>query len=504
MITIIYSTHKDENYNSNFESHLKKTSGLDNIQIIKFINHNEFSLANIYNRGISQSKFDIVVCIHNDISLSKNWGKKLIQDFNQNPEFSIIGKAGSCYFPESGIYWEHMDRTMVGQVYHHPKNQKKILSSYSAKIDGLVPVVTIDGLFISFNKTKINHKFDESIGKFHFYDHSFCVPNYLDGIKIGVTNSFEITHESVGRPNDEFFSSKEKFIEKYGKFLPINEMPKNIFNIKQITKHYNKKNKVAVVIPSKGKLDLLFGCLNSLIEHSNKDNYEVFLADTGSSEYEKKLIGEFINSNKDNIIINLIEYDYYNFAKINNDVVKNHISNKFNFLLFLNNDVKILTNVIDSMLNIFNKNNKIGTVGGRLHYEDNTIQHDGIFVKLIKDNNIVVSHIGLRSYYKFSTTLKKVIGNTGALLMIRKNVFDKVGMFNESYINCFEDVELNLQCILHGYENYLDPNSVAYHYESVSRNENPDNLENLKIDYISRLRPFIITHINKLQPYFVT
>ncbi len=41
-----------------------------------------------------------------------------------------------------------------------------------------------------------------------FYDHGFCVPNYLDGVKLGVTTSFELTHESVGQPNQEFYQDK--------------------------------------------------------------------------------------------------------------------------------------------------------------------------------------------------------------------------------------------------------------------------------------------------------
>jgi len=210
MITIIYSTHRDKEYNDKFNDHLILTSGLQWVQVLPYENHNEYSLSELYNKGIKDAKYEIVVCCHNDIKLEKGWGVKLLEDFSNNPEFGIIGKAGTCYFPSSGVYWERMQQTMVGQVYHHPKGGKKFLSKYSPKLPFLIPVVSIDGLFISFNKTKIKHLFDESFGRFHFYDHGFCIPNYLDGIKIGVTSSFEITHESVGQPNQEFFTSKEK------------------------------------------------------------------------------------------------------------------------------------------------------------------------------------------------------------------------------------------------------------------------------------------------------
>jgi GT2 family glycosyltransferase len=499
MITIVYSTHKNTEYNQKFKKNLIDKVGLSDVQILEYININQYSLAQLYNRGISESKYDIVVCLHNDVKLSKDWGKKLLSDFENNPEFGIIGKAGSTHFPESGVYWEKMHQTMVGQVYHHPPNEEKFLSRYSPKLEYIIPVVTIDGLFISFNKNKIKHTFDESIGKFHFYDHPFCLSNYLDGVKIGVTSSFEITHESVGKPNEEFFISKNIFLEKYGKHLPlnINTLPPHT-NIVRDYKN-KKKNKVAVIIPTKGNIDILFDCIDSFYDHCNPEHFKMFVADTGSKGDEKQKMREKFLSLPN---IEMIEYNYYNFSKINNDVVKHHVGDNFNFLLFCNNDVKLLTNVIDSMLMTFDENPKAGTVGARLHYPDNTIQHDGIFVSYEKSNGLInLGHFGLHSNYNFTNKTRVVPGNTAALLMIRKKTFEKIGMFNEGYINCFEDVELNLKTIMAGLKNYLDNNSVAYHYESKTRGEDPQNIEKLNIDYKERLFPFIVSNLHKLQGF---
>jgi len=496
MITIIYSTHKDETYNKKFKEHLLKSCDLKDIQILEYVNHNQFSLSEIYNKGILESKYDILVCCHNDIHLEKGWGKKLLQDFSENPEFSIIGKAGSCYFPSSGVYWEKMSQTMVGQVYHQPEGQKKWISKYSPKLPFLIPVVTIDGLFISFNKTKIKHKFDESFGRFHFYDHGFCIPNYLDDIKIGVTSSFEITHQSVGKPNQEFFESKEKFLEKWGDKLPLDIKPSRLYVPQIKEKQIKNIGKVAIIIPTKGKVDMLTECIKSFYEHCNKDLFDIFIADTGSTDNEKELIKEFI-SNYNNI--KLIEYDYYNFAKINNDVVKNHVGDEYEFLLFSNNDFKILNNVIYGALKIFKENFKVGTVGFRLHYGNNTIQHNGIFASINKKGIFGVSHINLNSYYNFDFSTKKVLGNTGGLLMIKKNIFERCDFFNEKYINCFEDVELNMKCISIGLENYNDGSLVAYHYESVSRNEDVENFNKLQYDYINNLLPFVSSNFEKIK-----
>jgi hypothetical protein len=497
MITIVYSTHKDKNYNENFKSHLKKTIGVKDFQILEYENFNQYSLAQVYNKGISESIYDIVVCCHNDIKLENGWGKKLINDFENNPDYGIIGKAGSCYFPESGIYWERMQQTMVGQVYHHPQGKSKWLSRYSAKLPFLIPVVTIDGLFISFNKNKINHVFDETIGKFHFYDHLFCLPNYLDGVKIGVTSSFEITHESVGQPNQEFFDSKVKFLEKFGKNLPLDLKPNFVYKEDIKKSEFKKIKKVAIIIPTKGKTHLLFNCVSSFIDNCDTKKFDFFIADTGSNEEEKDSIKKFISDNKDKTHINFIEYDYYNFAKINNDVVKNHINDEYEFILFCNNDIVVLNNVVDEMLSTFKDKANAGTVGCRLHFEDNTIQHDGVFMG-IQQGRLLLSHVGFKSYYNYSTSIKTVIGNTAALMMVRKNVFIRCGMFNEEYVSCFEDVELNLKCIIIGLENYFSGKSVAYHFESQTRKDDPETQINQSKDYM-RLVPFVNQNIEKIK-----
>ena len=497
MITIIYSTHKDKEYNDKFNDHLILTSGLQWVQVLPYENHNEYSLSELYNKGIKEAKYDIVVCCHNDIKLEKGWGKKLLEDYSNSPEFGIIGKAGSCYFPESGVYWEKMGQTMVGQVYHQPEGSKKWLNKYSPKLPFLVPVVTIDGLFISFNKTKVKHFFDETIGRFHFYDHLFCIPNYLDGVKIGVTSSFEITHQSVGQPNQEFHQSKDLFVKKYGDKLPLDLKPEIIYVPVINEKPIKNIGKVAVIIPTKGNLELLLPCIDSFYEHCNSDLFDIFIADTGSSDEEKIQIKSHILV-KNNI--KFIEYDYYNFAKINNDVVKNHINKDYEFLLFCNNDIKLLNNVIYGMLKIFKTTPKVGTIGCRLHYGDNTIQHDGVFTIVTKETKLLIGHIGLGNYFNHSVGQKSVIGSTAALLMIRKSTFEKCGYFNESYTTCFEDVELNLKCVILNYDNIIDSNLVAYHLESQTRGKTEINQKNESFDYVNTLIPFINENYLKIKP----
>jgi GT2 family glycosyltransferase len=224
----------------------------------------------------------------------------------------------------------------------------------------------------------------------------------------------------------------------------------------------------------------------------------MFIADTGSTDDEKETLKSNI---KDYSNIMLIEYNYYNFAKINNDVVKNHVTDEYEFLLFCNNDIKLLNNVIYGMLNIFKTTPKVGTVGCRLHFEDNTIQHDGIICIVDKNKHLKISHHSLLSYYNFSNVTRKVIGSTAALLMIKKDVFIKCEYFNENYSTCFEDVELNFKCLMIGLDNYCNSNLVSYHYESKTRNNDVDKIKKVNEDYNNLLLPFVSKNYDKLKSH---
>jgi GT2 family glycosyltransferase len=318
----------------------------------------------------------------------------------------------------------------------------------------------------------------------------------LDGIKIGVTSSFEITHESVGQPNQEFFDSKIKFVEKYKDVLPLDLKPTSIYTPEVKIKNVKLKGKVGVIIPTKGNIELLIQCIDSFYEYCNPKLFDIFIADTGSTEEEINVIEELVNS-LDNI--KLIKYDYYNFAKINNDVVKNHLDKTHQYILFCNNDIKLTSDVISGMLNVYNIKSKVGTVGCRLHYDDNTIQHDGILVGLKLSNmGLTIVNRNRWSYYNFNKDITNVIGNTGGLMMINTNTFKQIGMFNEEYIDCFEDVELNLKLLLVGFENYNVGTHTAYHYESKTRYVE-GNMKVIKYDFNQTLTPFIKKNLMKLK-----
>lgn len=494
-ISIVVSSHLSEEENNKFKTHLLKTIGLKNPEILIYQNFNEYSLTEIYNIGLNESKNDIVLFIHNDIIFNtNNWGKILLNKFNTS-DHGILGIAGTTDLNENGVWWGDSSK-MIGSVFHKHNNktfESKYSNSYNKEI---IDAVVIDGLFIGINKNKIQKSFIEDFKGFHYYDISFCIENFLKGVKIGIIFDLKITHNSIGITNEQFENNRKQFIETYKDNLPLKLKVEEIKDITLKIPTLKREPLVSIVIPHKNNNELLFNLINSIENKSTYKNYKIYIADTGS-DFDKLNELEYFITNKSKI--NLIKYKYYNFAKINNDVVKNFVSKETELLLFLNNDVEFVNDALSIMVDIYLKNKNVGTIGARLYYKDNSIQHSGI-VLYQKNNNFYLSHHGIKSYYKYHReTIKDIIGNTAACMLTPYNLFIK-NKFNEDYVECFEDVEYNLNCILNGRINYFAGNAVAYHYESQTRNLDSEKNERVKLDY-NKISTFISKNYNKLVKY---
>lgn len=484
-IVVIFSSHLGEEKNNEFINHIHNTIGVKH-DVICYENYNQYSLTEIYNKAIDEFNEEniIMVFCHPDIIIkTKNWGRLLLTKFN-NTNFDIIGVAGTTYLSNTGRWWDNTSK-MCG-IVEHTDGYNTWVSKYSEEIPNVKDVVLIDGLFMSFNPDTIIHKFDEEFKGYHLYDLSFCVPNYLDGCNLGVTTAIRILHKSIGQTNQEWENNREQFVLKYKDELPITIYPTFEDNFISLS----TQPKVSVIIPTKNHASILIKNINSWNDLVNYENYEIIIADTGSDEETINKYNEILSDK-----VKLVRYNYYNFGKINNDVVKNYVSEDTELILFCNDDIKLINDTLSRCIEVYNKNiNDVGTIGIRLHYADASIQHNGITI--IRDNteNIHLSHIDIGKIDKYLTNVDyNSLGNTGGFMLIKKELFIKIGGFNENYLECLEDVELNLKCKLLGFKNITVRNAVAFHYESLSRRKLVGSNERFLIDF-NRLSTFISFH----------
>lgn len=183
-------------------------------------NKNEYSLPQIYNKGLNESKYDVVVFMHDDIIIETTAvSKKINKLFEKNQDFGIIGLAGTDELV-SGMWWQNREK-MYGQVKHQHEG-KTWKNSYSNGFgDDLKEVVCVDGLFFAVHKKRLKENFDEEFKGFHFYDIPFCVSNFRQGVKVGVTTKIMVIHKSIGMVDKKWEKNKLFFEAKYGEFLPL-------------------------------------------------------------------------------------------------------------------------------------------------------------------------------------------------------------------------------------------------------------------------------------------
>ena len=127
---------------------------------------------------------------------------------------------------------------------------------------------------------------------------------------------------------------------------------------------------------------------------------------------------------------------------------------------------------------MFAQQERIGCVGAKLLYPDDTIQHAGLgfgYLTLAAHmhKNFPVANPGYMGRLIYA---HDVYGVTGACLMIRRALYEEVGGLDESFAVAFNDVDFCVRVHKAGYQNLFTPFAMLYHYESKSRglDESPE------------------------------
>ena len=257
-------------------------------------------------------------------------------------------------------------------------------------------------------------------------------------------------------------------LEKYFKENKINaKVEKNMDGVTN-TVIYNleKKPLISIIIPTKDHADILEKCLKSIYDLSTYSKYEIIVIDNNSEEKETFDLLKKYNKKK-NFSYKRIECEF-NYSYLNNEAVK---LAKGDYIVLLNNDIEVITpNWLEIMVG-YAALNHVGTVGAKLLFPDDTIQHAGIIMG--KGGLAGHAHYGKnKNYISPQYELKipyDVSACTAACLMVSKKKFNEVKGLEEKLKVAFNDVDLNLKLLDKGYNNIFLPNVLLYHYESKSR-----------------------------------
>ena len=232
---------------------------------------------------------------------------------------------------------------------------------------------------------------------------------------------------------------------------------------------------VSIIIPTRDLGYLVNQCLESVFAKTTYPNFEVILIDNGSTEdYTKKVINDWLNKEPERFRCYSLGIPF-NYSKLNNYGVEKA---KGEYLLFLNNDTEVVApDWLEGMVEQAQRPS-IGAVGATLLYADDTIQHSGVVMGMggMAGHGHRFASGQAPGYFGQLITVNNYTAVTGACLMCRREVFEAVDGFNEHLAVAFNDIDLCLRIVTHGYRNIIPPHVVLYHYESKSRglDDTPD------------------------------
>lgn len=223
---------------------------------------------------------------------------------------------------------------------------------------------------------------------------------------------------------------------------------------------------VSILIPNKDNAEILGNCIDSILDKTGYQNFEVVVIENNSQD---KATFDFyeVLKRRDSRIKVITWEEGFNFSAINNFGVKEA---KGEYLLFLNNDTEVLSsNWLETMLGICQQPG-VGAVGAKLLYPDMLIQHAGVYVQ-----GEGAGHLALnlprhaRGYFSTVRTTHELSAVTAACMMADRKVFEQVGGFDPEYAVAFNDVDLCMKIRAAGYSIIYSPLVELVHYESISR-----------------------------------
>jgi GT2 family glycosyltransferase len=265
------------------------------------------------------------------------------------------------------------------------------------------------------------------------------------------------------KPFSNQFLEKKKILSNYFEQKKINATIDNNTELGTFNIKFNFENNplVSIIIPTKNNRKILNRCIQSIQKYTSYKNFEIIIIDNNSTDPSTK-------SYYQSLPYTVLDYkDSFNFSKMNNYAVKHA---KGDFLLFLNDDTKVLEpDWLQEMIGVCSQND-VGAVGAKLVYSDNTIQHAGIviletgagfhpFQQLLQDSD---------RYFNFINVMRDCSAVTGACLMTKKEIFTKVNGFDDDFDLYYGDADLCLRIIDSGYHVVYAPSAKLLHEGSHS------------------------------------
>ena len=225
------------------------------------------------------------------------------------------------------------------------------------------------------------------------------------------------------------------------------------------------KSSVSIVIPHWNNLDVLSECLES-ISNTDFENFETIVVDNASTDNSVASV----RSNYPNVklIENDKNYGYAGGCNIGAEAASG------DFLIFLNNDTVQEKDWISNLIKTINSDDKIAAVQPKIlnYYNRNVFDYAGgsgghmdIYCFPFARGRIFSFQENDEGQYN---NKEKCFWSSGTCFMVRRELFQKAGGFDDSFFAHMEEIDLCWRLYAMGFEVWVEPDSVVYHKNALT------------------------------------
>lgn len=236
---------------------------------------------------------------------------------------------------------------------------------------------------------------------------------------------------------------------------------------------------VSIVIPNYNGEKYIEKCLDSLMEQSLVPD-EVIIVDNDSKDKSIDILKKY----EDKIKLIVLDKNYGFSIAVNRGIKESNSE----YVVLLNNDTELDKNWLKELVKCISKDENIFSVCSKmLRYDNRNIIDDaGDFYTALGWEQKIGD--GAASDKKYLES-KEIFSVCAGAAIYRRDIFDKIGYFDEKFFAYMEDVDLSYRAKVYGYKNYYCADAKVYHIGSATSGS---KYNDFKVRLASRNNIFLI------------
>lgn len=229
---------------------------------------------------------------------------------------------------------------------------------------------------------------------------------------------------------------------------------------------------LSIIIVSWNVSAFLADCLQSLLRPTPL-TLEIIVVDNASKDDSVAMVRERFPG-----VVLIANSENVGFAAGNNQGIA---VARGRFVFFLNPDTVVVDSALETLVDVLNRDSDVGMVGPQITFPDGTVQRDcarsqyslttALFCTGLRFHQLPVvgSWFGQRLMFPYDFTKRQdVSAVTGAAVMVRKEVLDRIGGFDDCFLFCGEDIDLCRRTWQAGWKLRYVPEATIIHFSGQS------------------------------------